>query len=78
METDEFCPLREDCTVCRNNIHHNLIAGMTYRNLYCLQVNSKYKSCRRYQASTRLGRPVHRLILPDSSVSLEEATGVMA
>ena len=55
-----------------NDITHNEIVGLTYRSLYCLQGNKKYKSCKRYQAFMQLGKPVHRMVLPNSSLSMEE------
>jgi hypothetical protein len=72
MEKNEYCPLLEDCSVYQNKVKHNVIVGLTYRSLYCLQVNRKYKSCRRYEACIKLGKQVHRSILPNSSFSLEE------
>jgi hypothetical protein len=72
MKQNDYCPLLEDCTVYLNNIGHTEIVGLTYRSLYCLQGNKKYKSCKRYQACVLLGKQVHRTILPNSSFSLEE------
>jgi hypothetical protein len=72
MNNKEFCPLPEGCPVYMNDITHNEIVGLTYRSLYCLQGNKKYKSCKRYQAFIQLGKPVHRMVLPNSSLSMEE------
>jgi hypothetical protein len=72
MDKNEYCPLLEDCSVYLNDVSHNEIIGLTYRNLYCLQVNKKYKSCKRYQACTQLGKQVHRNVLPNSPCSIEE------
>jgi hypothetical protein len=72
MENSEFCPLPEECSVYVNNIAHNEMVGLTYRNLYCLQGNKKYKSCKRYQAFMQLRKPIHRLVLPNSSLSMDE------
>jgi hypothetical protein len=72
MEKNENCPLLEDCSVYLNKVHHNEIIGITYRSLYCLQVNRKYKSCKRYIACNMLGKQVHRNILPNSRHSIEE------
>jgi hypothetical protein len=72
MEKNEYCPLLEDCSVYLNKIYHNEIVGLTYSSLYCLQVNKKYKSCKRYLACTKLGKQVHRNVLPNSPKSIEE------
>jgi uncharacterized cysteine cluster protein YcgN (CxxCxxCC family) len=72
MERNENCPLLEDCSVYLNKISHTEIIGLTYRSLYCLQVNKKYKSCKRYEACTKLGKQVHRKVLPNSPYSIEE------
>ena len=50
MEDSAHCPILEDCPVYQNNIHHNEMIGFSYRSLYCLQVNKKYKTCKRYHA----------------------------
>ncbi len=72
MERNEYCPLLEDCSVYLNKVGHTEIIGLTYRSLYCLQVNKKYKSCKRYAACIKLGKQVHRKVLPNSSYTLEE------
>jgi hypothetical protein len=72
MEKNENCPLLEDCSVYLNNVNHTEIIGLTYRSLYCLQVNKKYKSCKRYMACNKLGKQVHRNVLPNSPNSIEE------
>ncbi len=72
MDKNEFCPLLEDCSVYQNKVSHNVIVGLTYSSLYCLQVNKKYKSCKRYEACVKLGKQVHRSILPNSSFNWED------
>jgi len=72
MEKNECCPVLEDCSVYVNKIPHNEMVGLTYSSLYCLKGNKKYKSCKRYQAFTQLGRQAHRMILPNSCLSLDE------
>jgi hypothetical protein len=72
MEKALHCPLAECCTVYINNIRHNEIIGLSYRHLYCLQVNKKYKMCKRYHAFIKLGKPAPRHIMPNSLLSLEE------
>jgi hypothetical protein len=72
MENTCTCPIIEDCTVYVNDLTHNEIVGLTYRDLYCLQVNKKYKSCKRYLAYRILGKPAPRDLLPNSSIKLEE------
>jgi hypothetical protein len=74
MEDTCNCPILEDCTVYVNNINHNEMVGLSYRNLYCLQVNKKYKICKRYLAYQRFGKPAPREILPNSNIKLEEIT----
>jgi hypothetical protein len=76
MESDINCPILEDCPVYLNNINHNEMVGLTYRSLYCLQVNKKYKVCKRYHASIKFGKAVPRNFLPNSKVSIDELAGV--
>jgi len=74
MESSAHCPILEACPVYLNNIKHNEMVGLTYRSLYCLQVNKKYKVCTRYHLG-KLGRKVPRNILPNSLVrTIELAT----
>jgi hypothetical protein len=75
MENTIHCPILEDCTIYLNNTCHNEMVGLTYRRLYCLQVNKKYKMCKRYHAFQKLGKPAPRYILPNSVVSIEEIAG---
>ena len=72
MDRNDCCPLIEDCSVYQNNIYHNEMVGLSYRSLYCLQVNKKYKVCKRYNAFVKLGKPAPRDIMPNSPVSLDE------
>lgn len=72
METYCNCPILEDCTVYVNDISHNEMVGLSYRHLYCLQVNKKYKTCKRYLAYVKLGKPAPRSILPNSCIRIEE------
>ncbi len=72
MENTLHCPILEDCTVYLNNICHNEMVGLTYRSLYCLQVNKKFKMCKRYHAYIKLGKPVPRNILPNSHVDIDQ------
>jgi len=74
MENSECCPVLEDCSVYVNKIPHNEMVGLTYSSLYCLKGNKKYKACKRYQAFLQLGRQAHRLVLPNSPLSVEEIT----
>jgi len=80
MESTLHCPILEYCSVYLNNVNHNEMVGLTYRSLYCLQGNKKFKSCKRYQACTKLGKQVTRTVMPNSSLSLEEIanyTGIL-
>jgi hypothetical protein len=61
----EVCPVSLHCPVYLNNINHNEIVGITYRKLYCLQVNKKYKVCKRYHAYLKLGT-APRSLMPNS------------
>lgn len=74
MENTMHCPILEDCSVYLNNICHNEMVGLTYRSLYCLQVNKKFKMCKRYNAYMKLGRPIPRNILPNSLVNIDQLT----
>ncbi len=69
MESTLQCPILEDCSVYLNNVGHNEMVGLTYRNLYCLQVNKKFKTCKRYQVCIRLGKKASRDILPNSPLN---------
>ena len=66
MESTVLCPILEDCPVYLNNVYHNEMVGLTYKSLYCLQVNRKYKTCKRYNAFVKLGKSAPRNILPNS------------
>jgi hypothetical protein len=72
MESNVHCPINEDCSVYRHNVNHNEMVGLTYRSLYCLQGNKKYKACKRYQACMLYGKQVTNAVLPNSPMSLEE------
>jgi hypothetical protein len=74
MESTVHCPLLEDCPVYLNNVDHNEMVGLSYRSLYCLQVNKKYKMCSRYYAYIRLGKPAPRNLLPNSHLRIDELT----
>jgi len=74
MENTMHCPILEDCTVYLNNVCHNEMVGLTYRSLYCLQVNKKFKMCKRYNAYMKLGRQIPRHILPNSLVNIDQLT----
>jgi len=76
METTMHCPILEDCTIYLNDVCHNEMVGLTYRNLYCLQVNKKYKMCRRYNIYVKLGKPAPRNILPNSHMNGDELTDI--
>jgi len=80
MENLVHCPIIENCPVYINNTRHNEIVGLTYRSLYCLQVNKKFKMCKRYNAFVKFGKPVPRFVLPNSLVSIDEladTSGIM-
>lgn len=72
MESSCNCPILEDCTVYVNDISHNEMVGLSYRELYCLQVNKKYKTCKRYMAYQKLGKPAPRFVLPNSCIKIDE------
>lgn len=74
MENLVHCPILEDCPVYYNNVNHNEMVGLTYRSLYCLQVNKKYKMCRRYNAYVKNGKHVPRNILPNSPLYMINST----
>ncbi len=71
METSTCCPILENCSVYINDIQHNEMVGLSYRLLYCLQVNKKYKTCKRYHAYIKLGK-APKSVLPNSRVNLDE------
>lgn len=72
MKNTMHCPILEDCSVYLNNLCHNEMVGLTYRSLYCLQVNKKYKMCKRYNAYMKLGKRIPRNILPNSLVNIDQ------
>jgi len=74
MENTMHCPIIEDCSVYLNNVCHNEMVGLTYRSLYCLQVNKKFKMCKRYNAYIKLGKQIPRSILPNSLVNIDQLT----
>jgi hypothetical protein len=69
METD-VCPVSMDCPVYLNDINHNEMVGITYRKLYCQQVNKKYKGCKRYHAYLKFDK-VPRNLMPNSRECME-------
>jgi hypothetical protein len=72
MDMNDCCPLIEDCSVYQNKVNHNEMVGLTYRSLYCLQVNKKYKVCKRYNVYIKIGKAAPRDVLPNSPVSVDE------
>jgi hypothetical protein len=72
METAAYCPILENCSVYVNDVQHNEMVGLSYKLLYCLQVNKKYKACKRYHAYVKLGKPAPISVLPNSRVNLDE------
>jgi hypothetical protein len=78
MERNEFCPLRESCSIYQNKVQHNEMVGLTYQALYCTQVNKKYKACRRYQLCQELGMDLPHRVLPNSCCSREEVSAGLA
>ena len=72
MDNNEYCPVRQYCSVYQNKVTSNIIIGLTYRILYCQQVNKKYKICKRYQAYTKIGKLAPNHILPNSSYTVDE------
>jgi hypothetical protein len=76
MEASLHCPNIDDCPVYQNNVIHSEMVGLTYRSLYCLQGNKKYKACKRYLAINRFGKQVPRNILPNTVVAIDELASV--
>jgi hypothetical protein len=72
MEGSICCPISNNCTVFINDVTHNEIIGHKYRNLYCLQVNKKYKNCKRYNAFIKWGKLAPRNVLPNSLLKIED------
>ncbi len=70
MKNPETCPLASKCTVFKEKINHNEMVGITYRALYCLQTNKRYKECKRYQVFERTGIMVPYNVLPNSTASM--------
>jgi hypothetical protein len=76
MESSLHCPNIDDCPVYQNNVSHSEMVGLTYRSLYCLQVNKKYKVCKRYHAISKFGNKVPRSILPNTLVVMDDLSAV--
>jgi len=72
MENQDVCPLAAKCTVFKEKINHNEIVGITYRMLYCLQTNRRYKECKRYQVHERTGIMAPYSVMPNSGARLED------
>jgi len=72
MDDSIYCPIINNCTIYVNDIQHNEMVGLSYRLLYCLQVNKKYKTCKRYHAYLKLGKQAPRDIMPNSCIKVEE------
>lgn len=76
MEASLNCPNIDDCPVYLNNVIHSEMVGLTYRSLYCLQGNKKYKTCKRYLAMNRFGNKIPRNVLPNSVAPIDELAAV--
>lgn len=72
MEKNNQCPKMEKCPVFLKNILHSEKMNQTYKQLYCLADEMKYKTCKRYQISEKYGKPAPDNVLPNSSMSIEE------
>lgn len=72
MENNSICPLFDRCPIYQRNVFYNEKAGETYRTIYCLAGEVEYSTCKRYQVSIKLGRPVPDTIMPNSSLSVQQ------
>ncbi len=76
MEALMHCPNIDDCPVYQNNVTHSEMVGLTYRSLYCLQGNKKYKVCKRYLAINRFGKKLPHNVLPNTVAPIDELAAV--
>jgi len=71
------CPKFAKCPIYQKNVFKNESAGETYKNLYCNAGETRFKTCKRYLVSEKVGRPAPDSIMPNSSLSVDEIISKM-
>lgn len=77
METSNTCPKFAKCPIYQKNVFKNEASGELYKNLYCNAGESRFKACKRYQVSEKVGMPAPENIMPNSSLTIEEIIAKM-
>jgi len=77
METTSTCPKFAKCPIYQKDVFINEKAGTTYKNLFCTAGELKYKSCKRFIISEKMGRPAPDNIMPNSSMSIDDIISKM-
>jgi len=77
METSTTCPKFVKCSIYQENVFHNEKAGETYQTLYCSAGEERYKTCKRFIVSEKMGKPAPKNIMPNSSLSIDEIISKM-
>jgi len=77
MENTTTCPKYAKCPIYQKDVFINEKAGITYRKLYCTAGELKFKTCKRYIISEKMGRPAPDHIMPNSSLTIDEIIAKM-
>jgi hypothetical protein len=65
------CPKIEKCPIFQENVFSVENAAIAYKSLFCLAGEIKFKSCKRFIVSNKVGSCPSN-IMPNSSKSIEE------
>ena len=68
---DKVCEKLAKCPIFQKGVLFNEFTGETYKTLYCLRPG-RYQQCKRYQASKQCNCSIPDIIMPNSSLSVEE------
>ena len=68
---NQVCEKLAKCPIFQKGILFNEFTGETYKMLYCLRPD-RYQTCKRYQASLQCNCTIPEMIMPNSSLSLED------
>ena len=68
---DQVCEKLTKCPIFQKGVLFNEFTGETYKTLYCLRPG-RYKQCKRYQATQQCNCSIPDIIMPNSSLSVEE------
>lgn len=64
------CPKTSTCPLFKDNLLKRPESAEVYKNLYCRNPE-KYKECKRYQVSERIGKCAD-FVMPNSALTVDE------